>query len=73
VCNAGILRDESLAHLNLNTIREQFEVNALAPLRVVASLQKQLTQGTKVALITSRMGSIADNNSGGRYGYFSLP
>jgi NAD(P)-dependent dehydrogenase (short-subunit alcohol dehydrogenase family) len=69
VCNAGILRDESLAHLNLNTIREQFEVNALAPLRVVASLQKQLTQGTKVALITSRMGSIADNNSGGRYGY----
>ncbi|MFT5636860.1 MAG: NAD(P)-dependent dehydrogenase (short-subunit alcohol dehydrogenase family) [Cognaticolwellia sp.] len=69
VCNAGILRDESLANLNLNTLREQFEVNALAPLRVVASLQKQLKQGAKVALITSRMGSIADNNSGGRYGY----
>jgi NAD(P)-dependent dehydrogenase (short-subunit alcohol dehydrogenase family) len=69
VCNAGILRDESLANLNLNTIREQFEVNALAPLRVVASLQKQLKQGAKVALITSRMGSIADNDSGGRYGY----
>ncbi|MFT6919580.1 MAG: NAD(P)-dependent dehydrogenase (short-subunit alcohol dehydrogenase family) [Cognaticolwellia sp.] len=69
VCNAGILRDESLANLNLNTIREQFEVNALAPLRVVASLQKQLNQGAKVALITSRMGSIADNDSGGRYGY----
>ncbi|MBA6292132.1 SDR family oxidoreductase [Colwellia sp. MB3u-70] len=69
VCNAGILRDESLANLDLNTIREQFEVNALAPLRVVASLQKQLNQGAKVALITSRMGSIADNDSGGRYGY----
>ena len=69
VCNAGILRDESLSHLALDTIREQFEVNALAPLRVVASLRKQLKQGGKVALITSRMGSISDNGSGGRYGY----
>ena len=44
-------------------------MNALAPLRVVASLQAQLKQGAKVALITSRMGSISDNGSGGRYGY----
>lgn len=35
VCNAGILRDESLSDINADTIREQFEVNALAPLRVV--------------------------------------
>ncbi|MGB1263931.1 MAG: SDR family oxidoreductase [Cognaticolwellia sp.] len=69
VCNAGILRDESLANLNQDTIREQFEVNALAPLHVVASLQGQLQRSAKVALITSRMGSIADNSSGGRYGY----
>ncbi len=69
VCNAGILRDESLSNLSLDTIREQFEVNALAPLNVVASLEQQLQQGAKVALITSRMGSIADNSSGGRYGY----
>ena len=69
VCNAGILRDENLENLNQDTIREQFEVNALAPLRVVASLQWQFPRGAKVALITSRMGSIADNTSGGRYGY----
>ncbi len=69
VCNAGILRDESLSHIEVNTIREQFEVNALAPLRVVTCLQAQLNTGAKVALITSRMGSIADNTSGGRYGY----
>jgi NAD(P)-dependent dehydrogenase (short-subunit alcohol dehydrogenase family) len=69
VCNAGILRDESLSDLNLDTIREQFEVNALAPLNVVASLQQQLQHGAKIALITSRMGSISDNGSGGRYGY----
>ena len=69
VCNAGILRDESLSQLNLDTIREQFEINALAPLRVVATLQANLNEGAKVALITSRMGSISDNTSGGRYGY----
>tara|TARA_R110000744_G_scaffold6071_3_gene21350 strand:- start:233 stop:898 length:666 start_codon:yes stop_codon:yes gene_type:complete len=69
VCNAGILRDESLTELNLATIREQFEVNAIAPLRIVASLQSHLNEGAKIALITSRMGSISDNGSGGRYGY----
>ncbi|GIU02648.1 MULTISPECIES: SDR family oxidoreductase [Shewanella] len=69
ICNAGILRDEQLSHLNLDTIRQQFEVNAVAPLRVVASLQNQLNAGGKVAMITSRMGSIEDNTSGGRYGY----
>ena len=67
--NAGILRDESLGDLNSDTIREQFEVNALAPLLVVEALDAQLVSGAKVALITSRMGSIADNGSGGRYGY----
>ena len=67
--NAGILRDESLGRLNLDTIRAQFETNALAPLRVTELLAERLTANAKVALITSRMGSIADNNSGGRYGY----
>lgn len=69
VCNAGILRDESLADINLDTIREQFEVNALAPLNIVDTLQCNLNLDGKVAMITSRMGSIADNESGGRYGY----
>lgn len=69
VCNAGILRDEQLGQINLETIREQFEVNTLAPLRVVDSLLPRLSSGSKVVMITSRMGSIADNSSGGRYGY----
>ena len=69
VCNAGILRDENLSQLNCETIREQFEVNALAPLRVVHALQNHLVNSAKVAMITSRMGSISDNGSGGRYGY----
>lgn len=67
--NAGILRDERLGSINYQTVLEQFEVNALSPLRVTEALLGNLTKGAKVALITSRMGSVADNTSGGRYGY----
>lgn len=67
--NAGILRDESLTKFNPATIQEQFNVNALAPLCLTQALLNNLVSGSKVALITSRMGSITDNTSGGRYGY----
>ena len=67
--NAGILLNESLGQLNFDTIEQQFNVNALGALRITEGLMKDFNQGTKVALITSRMGSIADNSSGGRYGY----
>jgi len=66
---AGILSRESLDDLAFDRIREQFEVNAIAPLRVTAALEGCLGQGAKIAIITSRMGSIEDNTSGGRYGY----
>lgn len=69
ICNAGILHRESLGEIDCTTIRQQFEVNALAPLRVVDALTGQLSAGAKVALITSRMGSVTDNDSGGFYGY----
>jgi NAD(P)-dependent dehydrogenase (short-subunit alcohol dehydrogenase family) len=67
--NAGILSHESLDDLDLERIRHQLEVNALGPLRVTAALLPKLRRGAKVALVTSRMGSIADNSSGGSYGY----
>lgn len=67
--NAGILRNESLGSLDPETIRAQFETNALAPLLVTEALSDYFSDNAKVALITSRMGSIEDNTSGGRYGY----
>jgi len=66
---AGILSDESLSDLDFDRMRRQFEVNSLGPLRVTAALRGNLGEGSKVAIITSRMGSIEDNTSGGRYGY----
>lgn len=69
VLNAGILQVDGLQALDVAGIRRQFEVNALGPLRMTAALASNLGAGGKVALITSRMGSIGDNGSGGMYGY----
>ncbi|WP_094514686.1 SDR family oxidoreductase [Synechococcus sp. MW101C3] len=67
--NAGILERTSLEDLDPISLRRQFEVNAVAPLRLTRALLAQLPTGAKVILMTSRMGSIADNSSGGSYGY----
>ncbi|HVK80039.1 MAG TPA: SDR family oxidoreductase [Verrucomicrobiae bacterium] len=67
--NAGILRGESLDGMNFESVAQQLEVNAIAPLRVTAALLPLLHKGSKVVITTSRMGSIADNGSGGYYGY----
>jgi len=67
--NAGLLTRESLDDMDFERMRRQFEVNAIAPLRVVCRLLGNLGRGAKVVLITSRMGSIGDNTSGSRYGY----
>ncbi len=64
-----MLGHEGLDHLDFEAIRRQFEVNALGPLRVTAALLAPLVKGSKVAIVSSRMGSIADNSSGGSYGY----
>ena len=69
VHNAGILRAEALGTINYGTLREQFETNALAPLRLTERLLPLIAPGGKIALMTSRMGSIADNSSGSMYGY----
>ena len=67
--NAGILRSEQLGAIDAASVRQQFEVNALAPLLITDALRGQLAERATVALITSRMGSIEDNGSGGYYGY----
>jgi len=69
--NAGVMRRTDFNEIEdqLDAFRLQFEVNSLAPLRVTRALLDRLGRGSKVAIVTSRMGSIADNDSGGHYGY----
>lgn len=67
--NAGVLSQESLDSMDFDRIRKQFEVNSLGPLAVTMKLRPLLGEGSKVVIITSKMGSIDDNGSGGMYGY----
>ena len=69
--NAGLLSSSSLEGIEseLDDWRAQFEVNSLSPIRVTSMLRNHLNDGGKVVIITSRMGSIADNTSGGAYAY----
>ncbi|MBT8064984.1 MAG: SDR family oxidoreductase [Gammaproteobacteria bacterium] len=69
VNNAGILERTSLDRLDFESMERQFRVNTLGPLRVTAALLPRLQAGSSVFIITSRMGSIDDNTSGGSYGY----
>lgn len=69
ILNAGILEADGLDDLDAASVRRQFEVNALAPLLLSRALLDNLGHGSRLALITSRMGSIDDNGSGGYYGY----
>ena len=67
--NAGILTRETFDDLDFDRMRRQFEVNTLGPLRVTKALSDKLTDGGKVGIVTSRVGSMDDNGSGGNYGY----
>ena len=67
--NAGIIEANSLDNLDFKSLERQFQVNAIAPLRVTKALLPLIPKGGKIILMTSRMGSIEDNTSGGFYGY----
>jgi NAD(P)-dependent dehydrogenase (short-subunit alcohol dehydrogenase family) len=67
--NAGILRHDAFGSIDYDEVLEQYRVNTLGPLRVTEALASNLHQGSKVAIVTSRVGSIEDNGSGGNWGY----
>ncbi|MDJ0748949.1 MAG: SDR family oxidoreductase [Woeseiaceae bacterium] len=67
--NAGILRRDRFGELDYDEMTLQYQVNTLGPLRVTEALADNLRDGSKVAIVTSRVGSIDDNGSGGNWGY----
>ena len=69
VHNAGIGRFTSLESTSPEDVSSSFQVNAMALLFLTRALLPRLRSGAKVALVSSRMGSIGDNGSGGYYGY----
>ena len=69
VNNAGILRPDKLDSVDFDSMVEQYRVNTIGPLRVTRALLGNLTSGSTVGIVTSRVGSIEDNTSGNNYGY----
>jgi NAD(P)-dependent dehydrogenase (short-subunit alcohol dehydrogenase family) len=67
--NAGVMHPDNFDELDFDKIRHQFEVNTLGVLKVAKSLGEKIVAGGKMGIVSSRMGSIADNTSGGQYGY----
>ncbi len=67
--NAGIAEYNSFEDLDPESIKKQFDINALSPLCMTRSLINLLNKKSKIVFITSRMGSIDDNTSGSSYGY----
>ena len=69
---AGVLSNQSSGDIDADALEQihlQLDTNAIAPLLVTQALMDLIPEGGKVGILTSRMGSIADNDSGGRYGY----
>lgn len=69
VHNAGLLAGGQLEDERAEDIEAQFRINALTPVLLTRALLQAMADPAKLAIITSRMGSIADNGSGGYYGY----
>jgi len=67
--NAGVFGDNTLGSIDFDDVAWQLKVNAVAPLQLTETLLPHLKSRSKVAMITSRMGSISDNTSGSYYAY----
>ena len=70
--NAGVgVRHRALGEIDFGEMEEFYRVNTVAPLRLAEGLLPSLRQGSDrlIVSLTSRMGSIQDNTSGGSYAY----
>jgi NAD(P)-dependent dehydrogenase (short-subunit alcohol dehydrogenase family) len=66
---AGIHVPGDFPEIDMDGVRQQLEVNTLGPLRVTQALLPCLGEGSKIGIVTSRVGSLGDNQSGGHIGY----
>lgn len=66
---AGVLGMDELGKIDFDDVHRQIEINAIGPLRTIQAILDLLAPNAKVGIITSRVGSLADNGSGGMYAY----
>jgi NAD(P)-dependent dehydrogenase (short-subunit alcohol dehydrogenase family) len=66
---SGIMSMDTLGELDYEQAKREFDINALGPLRTVEACLPLLQEGSKVGIVTSRVGSLNDNSSGGQYAY----
>jgi len=66
---AGVLGLDTLGEIDYDDMRRQFEINTLGPLRVAEACVPFMGPGSKLGIVTSRVGSLGDNSSGGMYAY----
>ncbi len=69
--NAGIYRSGEFGSLDPEAWIESFKINTIAPYILIEAFLNQIMRSNlkKIISITSKMGSIDDNNSGGSYIY----
>jgi len=60
---------QSLAKVTAEDMQEVFNVDCIGPLLVVQRLHRRMASGGVIANLSSKMGSSADNSSGGTYAY----
>jgi short-subunit dehydrogenase len=71
--NAGIYRSSTVGNINYDEWVESFKINTIAPYQIIENFLNQIINSDlkKVVSVTSKMGSIDDNTSGGSYIYRS--
>ncbi|KAK3046761.1 hypothetical protein LTR09_011786 [Extremus antarcticus] len=71
---AGVMaprEQDALETVNINVLEKIFAVNTYGPLLLTQALLPNLlaTSGSRVGIVSSRVGSIGDNSTGGTYAY----
>lgn len=66
---SGVGVFEKWRDIDFDAMLDHYNLNALGPLRVVHALSDNFVAGGKIGIVTSRMGSIGDNQSGRMYSY----
>jgi NAD(P)-dependent dehydrogenase (short-subunit alcohol dehydrogenase family) len=64
-----VLGLDTLGEIDYDDMRRQFEINTIGPLRIAEACLPLMDAGAKLGIVTSRVGSLGDNSSGGMYAY----